>query len=63
MKIYKTAGGTYYTRNALSAQTWKDLEEGWDAETQGEFPGTFLFKDWLIEAINSGVIEEVDVIG
>lgn len=63
MIIYETAGGRLLTRNALSAEYWKDLEEGWDKETQGEFPAAApLFKDWLIEAINTGVIKEREVI-
>ena len=61
--IYQTADGKLWTRNALADQTWKDLKEGWDPATQGEYPGTFLFKDWLIEAINTGVVKEVEVIG
>jgi hypothetical protein len=62
MKIYKTADGQYWTRDALGEKTWADLKQGWDVDTQGKFPGDFLFKDWLIEAINSGVVVEIDVI-
>lgn len=62
MTIYQTADGKLWTLNALSAHYWKGLEEGWDEATQGEFPVTApLFRDWLIEAINTGVVKELEL--
>lgn len=60
MTIYRTAGGRYFTREALFYETVHEANQGWDEATQGVFH--FSFDDWLIEAINSGVIEAIDVV-
>lgn len=62
MIVYETASGTLYTTQALGGKYWADLEKEWDEDTQGKFPGTHLFKDWLIEAINTGVVKQREVI-
>jgi hypothetical protein len=59
MTIYETADGKLYTRQALRDQAVIDARTGWDKAVQGPFD--FSFNDWLIEAINTGVIKEREV--
>lgn len=63
MIVYETANGQLYTRPALSAKTVGEARRGWDKETQGSFPRDehVWFSDWLIEAINVGVIKQREV--
>lgn len=57
--VYQDATGTLYTRWALRRQAVADKRAEWDRQTQGGF--NFNFDDWLIEAVNTGVIKEVDL--
>jgi len=59
MRIYKTADGKLYTHEALFQKTVHEARQGWDEATQGPF--VFSFNDWLIEAINTGVITTLEV--
>lgn len=61
MTIYQTADGKLWTYEALFNQTVYEAHEGWDEVTQGVF--SFSFSDWLIEALYSGVVKTVEVIG
>lgn len=58
--IYETADGRLYTRQALKDQTTIDARVGWDEAVQGTF--NFDFRDWLTEAINTGVIKTRELI-
>lgn len=59
MIVYRTADGKFWTRIRLMEVTVGEACRGWDEDTQGEFD--LNFTDWLIEAINTGVIKEVEV--
>lgn len=59
MIVYETAGKQLYTTRALLAKTMAEARSGWDKAIQGPFD--FSFDDWLIEAINTGVIKEREV--
>lgn len=62
MRIYQSADGQLWTEDGLYRQTKKDLRVSWDEETQGSFEDSgWTFSDWLIEAINTGVIKGVEV--
>jgi hypothetical protein len=62
MKIYKTADGTYYTLIAILRKATAETRADWDTSTQGEFLDQFNAHDWLIEAVNSGVVQQIDVV-
>jgi len=59
MVLFRTADGQLWTFGALAMRTRREAREGWDEQTQGLFD--FDFNDWLIEAINTGVITRVEV--
>lgn len=62
MIIYETADGTLWWPDALQKQVIADAEAAWDVETQGPKPWSgrrfSWYRDWLIEAIQTGVIKE-----
>lgn len=63
MIIYQTADGTQYTRYALYRKVVEGRKEAWDPALEGEWENDQrpFFKDWLIEAINTGVIKQSEV--
>jgi hypothetical protein len=62
MIIYETANGNLYTRVALLSKTGREAAEGWDEATQGSFRRNYNVNDWLIEAVQAGVVKERVVI-
>lgn len=66
MIVYQTASGTLYTPNALYEDFVAGLREDHDP-ANGPFDGSMknqyqAYKDWLVEAINTGVIRERTVL-
>jgi hypothetical protein len=61
MKIYETASGRLLTRTALRIEAFDDAAKDWDP-SMNRVPFSFDFDDWLIEAINTGVIKERELI-
>lgn len=63
MIVYATADGTRYTRYALYRKVLAERLGAWDPALQGkpENDGRPFFRDWLIEAINTGVITKLEV--
>ena len=63
MIIYETADGTQYTRYALYRKVLAERLGAWDPVLQGKLENDQrpFFRDWLIEAINTGVITKREV--
>lgn len=61
MIVYQTADGKRYTRYELYREVVTDRKEAWDPATQGQWENDQrpFFRDWLIEAINTGVIKAI----
>lgn len=63
MIVYETADGKLWTRDGLSVRSFAEKHAEWDHDTQGPFPSPWFefFNDWLIEAINTGVVKKREV--
>lgn len=64
MIIYETAEGKLWTQKGLFTKTMADREAEWDEDTMGPWSGRRFswFADWLIEAINTGVVRERELL-